>query len=82
VVVGVCMQRDAITPFFGIGKELSLQFVLAYDPMEFAASLEAIADGRLDVAPLITGYVGLDDVAGAFDELAHPDRHCKILVEP
>jgi threonine dehydrogenase-like Zn-dependent dehydrogenase len=82
VVVGVCMQRDAITPFFGIGKELSLQFVLAYDPMEFAASLEAIADGRLNVAPLITGCVGLDDVAGAFDELAHPDRHCKILVEP
>lgn len=82
VIVGVCMQRDAITPFFGIGKELNLQFVLAYDPMEFAASLEAIADGRLDVAPLITGHVGLDGVAGAFDELAHPDRHCKILVEP
>jgi threonine dehydrogenase-like Zn-dependent dehydrogenase len=82
VVVGVCMQRDAITPFFGIGKELSLQFVLAYDPMEFAASLEAIADGRLDVAPLITGHVGLNGVAGAFDELAQPDRHCKILVEP
>jgi threonine dehydrogenase-like Zn-dependent dehydrogenase len=82
VIVGVCMERDTITPFFGIGKELNLQFVLGYDPMEFAASLEAIADGRLDVAPLITGQVDLDGVAGAFDELAHPDRHCKILVEP
>jgi threonine dehydrogenase-like Zn-dependent dehydrogenase len=82
VVVGVCIERDTITPLFGIGKELSLQFVLGYDPMEFAATLAAIADGRLDVAPLITGHVGLDGVAGAFDELAHPDRHCKILVEP
>ena len=82
VVVGVCMGRDAITRYFGIGKELNLQFVLGYDPMEFGASLEAIADGRLDVAPLITGQVGLEGVSGAFEDLANPDRHCKILVEP
>src|SRR5581483_3153999 len=31
-VVGVCMQPDTITPFFGIAKELNVQFVLGYDP--------------------------------------------------
>jgi threonine dehydrogenase-like Zn-dependent dehydrogenase len=82
VVVGVCMERDTITPFFGIGKELNLQFVLAYDPMEFGASLRSIAEGEVDVTPLITGKVALDGVAGAFQVLANPDRHCKILVEP
>jgi threonine dehydrogenase-like Zn-dependent dehydrogenase len=82
VVVGVCMGRDTITPFYGIGKELSLQFVLGYDPMEFAESLRAIAEGEVDVAPLITGEVGLDAVPDAFAQLAHPDRHCKILVVP
>lgn len=82
VVVGVCMGQDTITPFYGIAKELNLQFVLAYDPMEFAASLRSIAEGELDVTPLITGEVGLDGVPGAFAQLAQPDRHCKILVVP
>jgi threonine dehydrogenase-like Zn-dependent dehydrogenase len=82
VVVGVCMEADSITPFFAIGKELSVQFVLGYDPMEFAATLRSIAEGEIDVSPMITGEVGLDGVGDAFDELAHPDRHCKILVVP
>ncbi len=82
VVVGVCMGHDTITPMYGISKELSLQFVLGYDPMEFEASLRSIAEGELDVTPLITGEVGLDGVPDAFAQLAHPDRHCKILVVP
>lgn len=82
VVVGVCMEADHLTPFFGISKELNVQFCLGYDPMEFAATLRSIAEGDLDVAPLITGEVDLDGVAGAFDALADPDQHCKILVTP
>lgn len=82
VVVGVCMQPDHISPFFGISKELNLQFVLGYDPMEFAATLRSIAEGEIDVAPMITGEVDLDGVPGAFDALANPDAHCKILVTP
>ena len=81
MVVGVCMQPDTVRPFFGISKELSLQFVLGYDPMEFEASLRSIAEGEIDVAPLITGEVDLDG-AGAFRELADPERHCKVLVVP
>lgn len=82
VVVGVCMERDGIRPFFGIAKELSVQFVLAYTPDEFATSLRSLAEGEIDVAPLITGEVGLDGVPGAFRDLGTPDRHCKILVVP
>ena len=82
VVVGVCMQPDTVHPFFGISKELSVQFVLGYDPTEFAATLRHIAEGELDVAPLITGEVGLDGVDDAFAALADPDQHCKILVVP
>jgi threonine dehydrogenase-like Zn-dependent dehydrogenase len=82
VVVGVCMEPDSITPFFGISKELNIQFALAYDPMEFAGSLRSIAEGEIDVAPIITGEVGLDGVAGAFADLGDPEKHCKILVRP
>ncbi|BBZ11753.1 zinc-binding dehydrogenase [Mycobacterium branderi] len=82
VVAGVCMEPDTVHPFFGIAKEISVQFVYAYDPMEFAESLRAIAEGDIDVSPLITGEVGLDGVSQAFDDLADPERHCKILVKP
>lgn len=82
VVVGVCMEADTIYPMLGISKELNLQFVLGYTPDEFAATLAHIGEGRIPVAPLITGKVGVEGVAGAFEALASPERHAKILVEP
>ncbi|MBO0880251.1 MAG: zinc-binding dehydrogenase [Mycobacterium sp.] len=82
VVVGVCMQPDTVHPFFAIAKEINVQFVFAYDTNEFASSLRAIAEGAIDVTPVITGDVGLDEVGAAFDDLADPERHCKILVTP
>ena len=82
VVVGVCMQRDHFEPVFGINKELNIQFVLGYSSEEFSRSLQAIANGNIDVAPLITGHIGIDGVRQAFEDLASPDHHAKILVEP
>jgi threonine dehydrogenase-like Zn-dependent dehydrogenase len=82
VVAGVCMEPDTMHPFFAIAKEINVQFSLAYTPEEFTESLRAIAEGEIDVGPLITGEVGLDEVGQAFDDLADPERHCKILVRP
>jgi threonine dehydrogenase-like Zn-dependent dehydrogenase len=82
IVVGVCMEADNFRPYGGIIKELNLQFVLGYTPDEFAACLALIDSGKLDLSPLITGHVGLDGVAGAFEDLADPDHHCKIMVQP
>jgi threonine dehydrogenase-like Zn-dependent dehydrogenase len=81
-VVGVCMEPDQILPFFAIAKELSLHFALAYGADEFAGALRALAEGAIDASPMITGSVDLDGVPGAFEALAHPDEHVKILVEP
>jgi threonine dehydrogenase-like Zn-dependent dehydrogenase len=81
-VVGVCMERDHFEPMFGINKELNLQFVLGYTPEEFARTLHNIAEGKVNVAPLITGRVGVEGVAQAFEDLGSPERHAKIIVEP
>jgi threonine dehydrogenase-like Zn-dependent dehydrogenase len=82
LVVGVCMQEDRIHPMLGIGRELSLQFALGYEPHEFAAALDSIADGAVDVAPLVTGTVDVDGVPAAFEDLADPEEHAKIMVKP
>ena len=81
-IVGVCMEADTVTPFFGISKELRIQFVLGYDPDEFARSLRSIAEGQVDVAPMVTARVPLDRTPWAFAALGDPDGHCKIIVEP
>ncbi|GAA3663732.1 zinc-binding dehydrogenase [Nocardioides ginsengisoli] len=82
VVVGVCMGEDAFRPSMAINKEIDLRFAFAYDPSEFHQTLQWIASGKVDVRPLITGTVGLDGVAGAFEDLRDPERHAKILVDP
>ncbi len=65
-----------------INKELSLQSVLGYSAEEFASTLDHIAAGRIETQALVTGKVGVEGVAWAFEELASPERPAKILVEP
>lgn len=82
IIVGVCMESDLQKPMFACFKELSVQYVLGCTPDEFAQSLDLIASGKVDAGAMITARIGLDEVAGAFSELASPNRHTKIVVEP
>jgi threonine dehydrogenase-like Zn-dependent dehydrogenase len=82
VVVGVCVGGDTITPALAINKELDLRFVFGYTPLEFRDTLHMLADGKVDPRPLVTGTVGLGGVEAAFEALAQPDIHAKILVDP
>src|SRR6201994_3566875 len=82
VVVGVCMESDRSEPMLGIMKELNVQYVLGYTPEEFAASLRLIAEGQVDAAAMVTAEVGIDGVAKAFADLANPEAHTKIIVQP
>jgi threonine dehydrogenase-like Zn-dependent dehydrogenase len=82
VVVGVCMGTDRIRPAMAINKEIDLRFVLGYTPLEFRDTLHMLADGKVNVTPLITGTVGLSGVEAAFDALGDPEAHAKILIDP
>lgn len=82
IVVGVCMETDQIEPFLCISKQIDFRFVLGYSAGEFAGTLDAIADGQIDVLPVITDQVGLDGVAAAFQALADPEAQCKVIVRP
>ena len=82
VVVGVVVGADQITPAMASNKEIDLRFVFGYTPLEFHDTLQMLAEGKVRPAPLITGTVGLDGVAGAFTALGDPERHAKILIDP
>ena len=82
LVAGVCIPTDSFRQSIGIFKHLSIRFVLGWSAEEFAASLHNLAEGRIDGSQLITGRVGLDEVPQAFADLADPEQHVKILVQP
>jgi threonine dehydrogenase-like Zn-dependent dehydrogenase len=81
-IVGSCMESDSFRPLVAQTKQLTVVFSFGYDPFEFADTLRTIAEGEIDVAPMITGTCGIDGVPKAFDALRRPEEHVKILVEP
>ncbi|ORV39599.1 alcohol dehydrogenase [Mycolicibacter engbaekii] len=82
VVAGVCMGEDRLRLAMAINKELDIRFVLGYTPVEFRRTLRLLAKGKVDPTPLITATVSLAEVDGAFEALASPDDHAKILIDP
>ena len=82
VVVGVCVGPDRFKPAMAINKEIDLRFVIGYTPLEFRDTLQMLAEGEVDPRPLITGEVGLEGVETAFDALADPEKHAKVLIDP
>lgn len=82
VVAGVCFGTDRIEPLSALRKEANVRFVMAYEKDDFQYGIDMIDRGRIDPEPMVTGRVGLGDVAGAFATLAGPDRGGKVLVRP
>jgi threonine dehydrogenase-like Zn-dependent dehydrogenase len=82
VEAGVCVEPDIIRPVMAINKEVDLRFVVGYAPLEFSDTLHMLARGKVKAAPIATGTVGLPGVEAAFDTLATPGKHAKIIIEP
>jgi threonine dehydrogenase-like Zn-dependent dehydrogenase len=82
VVAGVCVEPDTIRPVMAINKEIDLRFVVGYTPLEFRDTLHMLAEGKVNAAPIATGTVGLPGVEAAFDVLADPGQHAKIIIDP
>ena len=81
VVLGVCMEPDQITPLQCILKEVSLDFVLGYTHAEFAETIAALSSGRIEVKPMITDVISVEDVPAMFQTLRKPTSQAKVIVE-
>jgi (R,R)-butanediol dehydrogenase/meso-butanediol dehydrogenase/diacetyl reductase len=84
-VIGIFPKPVTFDPFSGLvatGKHYVGS--LAYEGVDFDISIALIADGRINVKPLITKKIKLDNlVEEGFEELhKHRERHIKILVSP
>lgn len=64
-------------------KEIDLRGTIAY-ANDHPATIALVQEGKLDLAPFITGRIALDDLLSeGFDQLInHNESHVKILVHP
>ena len=76
--IGVALVIGALA--VGAGAAQAERITIAGNAGTITLDWQATQDraGR----PLITGHVGVSGVAQAFEELASPERHAKILVHP
>lgn len=83
VMVGIFEEPSCFNFFELVATEKEVFGSLAYNG-EFADVIRFIADGRIDVQPLITGRIALADiVTRGFEELVNnKDGNVKIIVQP
>ena len=82
VVAGVCMQPDRILPVKAITKELEVRYVFGYARRDFAFTIDMLARGRVDAAPMLSETVGWDAFPAAFEALRTDKSRIKVLLEP
>ncbi len=81
-LVGVPTGAAQISAAEWLVKEVRLNASIAALREEFLIAQDLVASGRVQTAPLHTGTVGLDGLAGAFAQLADSPEQMKVLVDP
>jgi 2-desacetyl-2-hydroxyethyl bacteriochlorophyllide A dehydrogenase len=81
VIVGVCIHPVEILAGSIALRELTIRGSMVFSAGEFATALNLIADRKIDVAPLITSVMPLDDINEAFEKAVSGEGG-KILIKP
>lgn len=82
MVPGVNMEDDEVSPLALVGKECEVKGSLGGGDL-FKTALDYLAAGHINVEPMITRVIGLEDVDAVFQELGTPGcDDVKVLVAP
>lgn len=82
VILAANMQGDEVVPAVWVAREVRILPSIAYTPDEYDEAARLIETDRVDVEPLITNRVSLDELDGAFHELLEGADEGKVLVTP
>jgi len=63
-------------------RELSLTTTRCYSRKDFQTAIEFMASGKVDVSPLISHELELDQLAEGFKFMENPEEALKILIKP
>jgi (R,R)-butanediol dehydrogenase/meso-butanediol dehydrogenase/diacetyl reductase len=79
--VGLCDHPDTIVPLIAFGKELTIQWAVAYDKEDWEFTMEMMVAKRIDASAMITNVVSLEELPAAFDALHSPSDQCKVIID-
>jgi threonine dehydrogenase-like Zn-dependent dehydrogenase len=82
VLLAVNIKGDEVYPFMWVIKEVDIVGCLGYSRAEFDEAAGWIAGGTVDVAPMITRQVSLEETDEAFFALLDGAPEGKVLVTP
>ncbi|MEK4973684.1 alcohol dehydrogenase catalytic domain-containing protein [Niallia sp. FSL R7-0648] len=82
VVVSVYKQPPTVDLAAMHFRELSLTTTRCYSHSDFAAAISMMASGQIDVSPLISHELSLDEVEKGFQLMTNPEESLKILIQP
>ncbi len=80
VMVAIHATQPEVDLFQFFWKEIEMLGARVYEPQDYDEAIRLVADGAIDARKLITSIKPLDDIQGAFDELADSSASMKTLI--
>lgn len=80
--LGGCMKPDPIVPFFGMLKEATIRFSVAYGHEDFRRTLDALDAGHLQPRAMVGETIPLSRLPRRFEELRTGSHAAKVMVDP
>jgi threonine dehydrogenase-like Zn-dependent dehydrogenase len=80
--LGGCMKPDPIVPFFGMIKETTIRFSVAYGRSEFRHVLDTLEAGHCEPRAMVGDTIGLSDLPARFEAMRSGSHAAKVMVDP
>jgi (R,R)-butanediol dehydrogenase/meso-butanediol dehydrogenase/diacetyl reductase len=82
IIAGTIRPEQSIPGVKMFMREITLRYSNAYTVQDFADVIDLVARREIDVLPMKTALVSLDEVPDIFESLRSDPRQCKVLIEP
>ncbi len=84
VLVAIAWEPTPVLPPNWMAREVGLQASFGTLPEDWKTSLDLIASGKVDMAPLLSesNFLPLEDIQNAFEALVKPSTQLQMVVAP
>jgi len=82
VVLGACTHNIQFMPVIALGKEVRIQYSLAYAESDFQRTLKALASGAVEPRAMVQDTISLDALPQRLEAMRRPHAECKVMVNP
>jgi threonine dehydrogenase-like Zn-dependent dehydrogenase len=82
MMVGASFDPAPVRPSAWVTRRVTVRAAFAYSRGDYAATIDLLANGGIDVGPVMSDVVPASATAEAFERLLQPNSEIKILVDP